>query len=527
MPQTDFLVIGSGIAGLSFALKTARAVQDARVIVVTKADEDESNTKYAQGGIAVALNTFSDSFENHVADTLLAGDGLCNREIVEMVVREGPMRLDEIVGMGADFDKDSRGDYALGKEGGHSANRIVHHKDATGLEIEKTLLARLRLTPNIEILSHHFAVDLITEHHLKGTTRKWNASPATCFGAYVLDLRSGQVEKILSRVTLLASGGLGQIYRNTTNPLIATGDGIAMAHRAGAEIRNMEFIQFHPTSLFHPGDNPSFLISEAVRGFGALLRTKDGKRFMARYDERGELASRDIVARAIDYEMKVNGDEYVYLDLRHLDNDTFAAHFPTIREKCLSLGIRTDRDMIPVVPAAHYLCGGISVDDHGRTTITNLYACGECSSTGLHGANRLASNSLLEALVFSHHCYTDAVKRINTVSLPAGIPEWSREGTSAAREHILTMHNRKELRDTMSDYVGIVRSDERLGLALKRIEILDKEAYDIYRNTILSIAVCELRNLVTTAGLVVKHSLERKENRGVFYNVSLEKTTHR
>ena len=515
MIKTDFIVIGSGIAGLTFALKVAKKMPDATVTIITKSDEGESNTKYAQGGIAVALNNGFDSTEQHIADTLKAGDGMCNRKVVEIVVKEGSKRLQEVIGWGVRFDKKSSGQFDLGMEGGHSASRIVHHKDITGLELERTLLRQVHKTKNIKVLSHCYAIDLITEHHIKQKPlRKIN-----CFGVYVLNKNTNKIEKILSRITLVATGGTGQVYRNTTNPLIATGDGIAMASRAGAKISNMEFMQFHPTALYNPGESPSFLISEAVRGFGALLRTKQGKRFMPKYDKRAELASRDIVARAIDYEMKKSGDDFVFLDGRHLDIKEFKKHFPTIFHKCKRLGINIKTEMIPVVPAVHYLCGGIKTDIHGKTTINRLYACGECADTGLHGANRLASNSLLEALVFAHRCFEDAVKKAKTFSINTALPDWNSKGTHYPKENVLITHTRAELQMLMSDYVGIVRSNLRLQWAQKRMVALEKETKYLYDKNILSPQLCELRSLIEIAKLTIAHSIARKKNMGVFFKV--------
>ena len=390
--QTDFLVIGSGIAGLTYALKVANAYPDKTITVITKTQSDETNTKYAQGGIAAVMDFDKDSFNKHIEDTLIAGDGLCNRDVVEIVVKEGVERIQEIIEWGAQFDKDRDGEFSLGREGGHSEFRILHHKDVTGKEMERALLETINRIPNIRILSHCFVLDIITQHHVGFLVTK-STPDIECYGVYVLNLNTQKIEKISSNLTLLATGGNGQVYRTTTNPAIATGDGVAMVYRAKGRIENMEFIQFHPTALYEPGvRGHSFLITEAVRGDGGILRNQDGEAFMERYDERKDLAPRDIVARAIDNEMKVNGTEHVYLDCRHFSKEKFIEHFPNIYEKCLSIGIDIQQQMIPVAPAAHYSCGGIKTDEWGRTSIKNLYAAGECASTGLHGANRLASN---------------------------------------------------------------------------------------------------------------------------------------
>ncbi len=512
MRQVDFLVVGSGIAGLSFALK---ASNHGKVLIITKANEDESNTKYAQGGVAVVVDK-SDSFEKHIADTLNAGDGLCDVDVVENVVREGPLRIQEIIDYGTHFDKTSGGVYDLAKEGGHSAHRVLHYKDITGFEIERALLKKVHENPNIDILTHYFAVDLITQHHLGAFVDK-SSPDIECYGVYALNTVDNQVERILSKITVMASGGAGHVYASTTNPVIATGDGIAMVYRAKGKVRNMEFIQFHPTALYHPGEYPAFLISEAVRGFGGVLRRRDGSSFMADYDERESLASRDIVARAIDSEMKKSGDDCVFLDVTHRTRDELLEHFPNIYAKCRSIGIDMARDFIPVTPAAHYLCGGIMVDDHGRSSIGRLYACGECASTGLHGANRLASNSLLEATVFAHRIYVDAVKAIGNVDLPDGIPNWDDSNTVLSNEDILVTHNLRETQKVMSDYVGIVRSDFRLDRAMRRLGLLYDETESFYKNTKLSVKLCELRNVIQVAYLVIKSAMARKESRGLHY----------
>lgn len=524
--ETDFLVIGSGIAGLTCALKVAEAKRDKRVMVITKAHADETNTKYAQGGIAGVWDDENDSYQKHIEDTLIAGDGLCNEKIVEIVVKEGPERIREIIEWGAQFDKDPDGDYTLGKEGGHSVNRILHHKDVTGREMERALLQKIQSLSNITLINHCFVIDLITQHHLGYLVTK-STLDIECFGVYVLNLESNEIEKIFSKVTVLATGGNGQAYRTTTNPTIATGDGVAMVYRAKGRIENMEFIQFHPTALFQPGESPSFLITEAVRGDGGILRSKFGEAFMERYDERKDLAPRDIVARAIDSEMKKNGTEQVYLDCRHMHIEKFIHHFPNIYQKCLSIGIDVTKDMIPVAPAAHYSCGGIKTDEFARTSIRNLYACGECASTGLHGANRLASNSLLEAMVFGHRAFIHSVERFEEleaatsekiVRSEAEIPDWNAEGTREPKEMILITQSLKELQQIMSDYVGIVRTNVRLTRALKRLDLLFEETEVLYRSTKVSPQLCELRNLISVGYLIVKGASFRKESRGLHFN---------
>jgi len=514
--QTDFLIIGSGIAGLTFALKTAKRFPEKSITILTKVNTDETNTKYAQGGIAV-VNDENDSFEKHIEDTLIAGDGLCNKEVVEIVVKEGPERVNEIISWGAQFDKDAKGEYMRGKEGGHSENRILHYKDITGYEIERALVAELSNYPNIIIHNHWFVVDIITQHHLGYLVTK--ATPdIQCYGVYALNLHTGDIEKIISKVTVMAAGGNGQAYRSTTNPKIATGDGVAMAYRAKCRIENMEFIQFHPTALYEVGVSPNFLITEAVRGDGGILRNKNGEAFMERYDARKDLAPRDIVARAIDNEMKISGTEYVYLDCKHMDSEKFKNHFPNIYEKCLSVGIDVFKDWIPVTPAAHYSCGGIKTDIHGRTSIKCFYACGECSSTGLHGANRLASNSLLEALVFAHRCADDAAQNIEKINFQEKIPDWDAHGTTEPKEMILITQSLKELKQIMSDYVGIVRNNVRLQRAMKRLDLLFEETEQLYKSASLSPQLLELRNLITVGYLIVKGAQFRKESRGLHYN---------
>ena len=513
MRKTDFLVIGSGIAGLTFALKAAKK---GKVLVLTKVNADETNTKYAQGGIAAVFDPETDSFEKHINDTLIAGDGLCEREIVEIVVKEGPDRIRELISYGANFDKDDDGDYDLTREGGHSAKRILHYKDITGWEVERTLLEEVEKNPNIEILTHYFAVDLITQHHLgEEVTRE--REDKTCYGIYALDIETNNVETILSKMTLMASGGAGHIYAATTNPVIATGDGIAMVYRAKGRVRDMEMMQFHPTSLYNPDEYPSFLITEAVRGEGGILRDKSGREFMYDYDERGNLAPRDIVARSIDAEMKKAGEPHVWLDITHKPKEMILDHFPNIYEKCLSIGIDISKDWIPVVPAAHYLCGGILVDEAGESTINNLFACGECSSTGLHGANRLASNSLLEAAVFGNRIASKALENIEGVEFNEKVPEWNEFGTVQSNEAVLVTHNLREMQRMMSDYVGIVRSDFRLERAARRLQLLRTETEEFYKKTKLSVKLCELRNLILCAEMVIRCAQMRKESRGLHF----------
>lgn len=524
MIYTDVLVIGSGISGLSYAMKIAKQRPETRITVITKSDSEESNTKYAQGGVAVVTDFQQDSFDKHIEDTLRAGDGLCNRETVEVVVTEGPERIDEIVEWGAKFDKNEQQDFDLGREGGHTENRVVHYKDITGAEIERALLKAIDRLENVQLLNHHYVIDLITEHHIPDESfDKYNLN---CYGAYVLDMKSQRIIKMSAKITLMSTGGCGHVYKNTTNPTIATGDGIGLAHRAKAKISNMQFIQFHPTAFYSPIAGQLPLISEAVRGFGAKLRTATGEPFMHKYDSREELASRDIVARAIDSEMKLRGDDYVCLDCRHLDRENFLEHFPNIYKQCQDAGLDMFKDLIPVVPASHYLCGGIDVDLFGQSTIKNMFAVGECSNTGLHGANRLASNSLLEALVFAHRAALKTVERLNEDSFNHTqlnkIPEWNQEGMKVNEEMVLLNYLRKELQTLMSDLVGIVRSHARLKLAKQKEEEIYKSVKEIYNFSILSPQLSELRNLASVAYLIITQSIEQKENRGTFYNKDLD-----
>lgn len=515
MRQTvDFLVIGSGIAGLSFALKVA---DKGKVLIVTKTRMEETATKYAQGGIAAVMYT-PDTYEKHIRDTMVAGDELNDPEIVKITITESTDRIKELIKWGVDFDRTEAGKFHLGKEGGHSEYRVLHHKDQTGLEIENSLIARIKEHPNIEVLEDHFAIDIITQHHLGYEVDKKTVD-ITCYGAYLLDIKTNDIKTILAKVTMLATGGAGNVYSTTTNPAIATGDGIALVHRAKGKTENMEFIQFHPTALYNPKEKPSFLITEALRGYGAILKTEDGQQFMKKYDARESLAPRDIVARAIDTEMKIRGDEHVYLDCRHLNKNGLLEHFPTIYANCLSIGIDIAKEMIPVVPAAHYLCGGIKVDKYACSSILNLYASGECASTGLHGANRLASNSLLESLVFSHRAALHATEVIDRLTICEEIPDWDAEGMVLNEEMVLITHTVKELQSIMSSYVGIVRSDLRLKRAFDRLNIIYRETEELYNRSILNVKICELRNLVNVAYLIIKMAMERKESRGLHYSL--------
>ncbi|PCJ80683.1 MAG: L-aspartate oxidase [Bacteroidetes bacterium] len=524
MKEVDFLVIGSGIAGLCYAIKVAEHFdsegKDVKICMLSKVIEDETSTKYAQGGIAGVFDNSKDSFEKHIEDTILCGDGLSDISVVEMVIKEGPRIIQDIIKWGTNFDLGEDGEYDLAKEGGHSESRIVHHKDITGKEIERSLLSKASKFASIEILSHYFAVDLITQHHL-GKAIERNVGEIECFGVYALNRRDNKVITILSKCTLLAAGGAGNIYSNTTNPSIATGDGVAMAYRAKADISNMEFFQFHPTSLYNPDERPSFLISEAVRGMGGILKDRDGKDFMHKYDERGSLAPRDITARAIDSELKKFGGSHLYLDVSHLDYDRFIEHFPNITNKCSSLGIDIKDQMIPIVPAAHYMCGGIVVDKDGKTTIKGLYACGECSSTGLHGANRLASNSLLEALVYANRSYLASINDVNKEH-KVDVPEWNIEGTGHPEEWVVIEHAIRELQSIMSNYVGIVRTNTRLNKARIRLEVLYEEMVQEFKSYKPSIRVLELRNMINVAHLVIEQALLRKENRGLHYSLDNE-----
>ena len=512
--ETDYLVIGSGAAGLSFALKAA---EHSHVIVVTKGEMNECNTNYAQGGIC-CVTYEPDTFQKHIDDTMVCGGGICDMQAVELVVTRAPQLMKDLVQWGTRFDKTREGRYELAREGGHSEYRILHHKDETGAEIERTLISQVKSHRNIEVLEYHFAIDLLTQHHL-GQLVTRHTEGIECYGAYVMDLKRGRIKTILSRVTVIATGGVGNVYNVTTNPGVATGDGIAMAHRAKAVIENMEFIQFHPTALYNPGERPSFLISEALRGFGAILKTQDGKEFMQKYHPMGSLAPRDVVARSIDNEMKVRGDDYVFLDITHRDPKETVSHFPNIYRKCLSIGIDITKEMIPVAPAAHFCCGGVKVDLNGETSIRRLYALGETSCTGLHGANRLASNSLTEAVVYADQAARHSAAHLHEYGLQKGIPAWNADGTTATEEMVLITQNAKEMQQIMSNYVGIVRSNLRLERALRRLEIIFKENEELYLKSTPTKELCELRNMIDVGYLIIKQAQAMKRSIGLHYSL--------
>ena len=507
----DFLVVGSGIAGLVYALRVA---EHGHVGVVTKRRTADSATNSAQGGIAAVVDP-SDSFEEHMSDTLNAGAGLCNPEVVRAVVEQGPAAIDRLLKLGVNFDLSrpaQPGSYDLGREGGHGRRRVLHHRDTTGREIERALIARATASPNIELFEDHCAVDLLTSH------KAGRKEPNRALGCYVLDSESREVMRFVAPITLLATGGAGKVYLYTSNPDIASGDGIAMAYLAGATLANMEFMQFHPTCLFHP-EAKSFLISEAVRGEGGILRNRAGEAFMERYSEMKDLAPRDIVARAIDTELKRSGDDYVSLDISHLDPGFLRDRFPTIHDRCLDFGIDITREPLPVVPAMHYCCGGVRTGLDAESDLPNLFAAGEVACTGLHGANRLASNSLLEALVFAEAAARHSLERLPQVSAPGDIPAWESGDATESHEAVVITQNWDELRRFMWNYVSIVRSDRRLARAQRRIELLKREINEYYWDFQLTPDLIELRNLATVASLITRAAQFRKESRGLHYNI--------
>jgi L-aspartate oxidase len=512
--STDFLILGTGIAGLSFAIKAARL---GTVAMVTKKDKTDSNTNMAQGGIAVVQDQ-ADRFEYHINDTLTCGAGLCNEDVVRFVVTEGPDRIRELVQWGVEFTRSASDpeQFDLGREGGHSRRRVLHAKDLTGREIERALHEKAAREKHIQIFENHIAIDLIMKSAALGQKME---NGDRCLGAYVLDIARNEVHTFRAKFIMLSTGGAGKVYLITTNPDIATADGIAMAYRAGAKIANMEFIQFHPTCLYHP-DAKSFLISEAVRGEGAVLKLKNGVPFMEKYHPMKSLAPRDVVAKAIDTELKKSGDDYVLLDITQRERDFLISRFPNIYQKCLEFGIDMTRDPIPVVPAEHYLCGGVMVNACGETSIDRLFACGEVSCTGLHGANRLASNSLLEAVVFAHRSYeriTGLLPGVEEDQVP--IPPWDPRGATESDESIVVTQNWDEIRRCMWNYVGIVRSDKRLERAQRRIDLINREIEEYYRNFLITRDLLELRNIAVAAKLIVTCARMRKESRGLHYNL--------
>jgi L-aspartate oxidase len=504
------------LAGLSYALKVA---DFATVNLVTKREIMETSTRMAQGGIAAVLGP-DDRFEYHVQDTLTVGEGLSHPDIVELVVHQGPERIQELVTMGAHFDAGAYNGFDLGREGGHSHRRIIHAHDMTGAEIERILVEKAQAHPNIQIFEHYMGVDLVTREKLVRRGGVVANVEESCLGAYVLNTKTGEVDTFLAAITLLATGGAGKVYLYTSNPDVATGDGVAMCYRAGAWIGNMEFVQFHPTCLYHPAAK-NFLISEALRGEGAILTDRQGRAFMEKYHSFKDLAPRDIVAQAIDNELKTSGDECVYLDISHKETDFVKGRFPNIYQQCLEYGFDLTQEPLPVVPAAHYMCGGVVTDVSGRTTHDNLYAVGEVSMTGLHGANRLASNSLLEALVFSHQAAQAAQESLARLRKPVEsmVPEWNPGGATDSDEAVVVSHNWDEIRRMMWNYVGIVRTDRRLLRAQHRIDLIQQEINEYYWNFLITSDLLELRNIATVAELIIRMALRRKETRGLHYNL--------
>lgn len=518
----DFLIIGSGVAGMSYALKVARSGKG-KVALVCKTTLDEANTAKAQGGIAAVTNLEVDDFAKHIKDTMIAGDYISDPKAVEMVVKNAPQGIRDLVKWGVNFDKNDKGDFDLHREGGHSEFRILHHADDTGFEIQRGLMEAVRREPNITILENHFAVEIITQHHL-GIEVTRRTPDIECYGAYILDPDTQKIDTFLSRVTLIATGGTGAVYATTTNPNIATGDGIAMVYRAKGTVEAMEFVQFHPTALYHPGEtHPAYLITEAMRGYGGILRLPNGEEFMQKYDKRLSLAPRDIVARAIDREMKIHGLDHVCLDVTHKDPEETKKHFPNIYVKCLSIGIDITKEYIPVVPCAHYMCGGIKVDLNAESSIKRLYAVGECSCTGLHGGNRLASNSLIEAVVYADAAAKHSLSVIDEYTFNERIPEWNDEGTMTNEEKVLIAQDMKEVGQIMSNYVGIVRSDLRLRRAWTRLDLLYEETEELFKRVKATKDICELRNMINVGYLITRQAIERKESRGLHYTTDYPK----
>ena len=518
----DFLVIGSGVAGMSYALQVAESGRG-RVALVCKTNIEEANTAKAQGGVASVTNLEVDNFQKHITDTLIAGDYISDRRAVEQVVKRAPEGIRRLVQWGVNFDRKENGDFDLHREGGHSEFRILHHADDTGFEIQRGLIEAVKQHPNITLLEHHFAVEIITQHHL-GVEVTRRTPDIECYGAYVLDPDTHKIDTILSRVTVLATGGIGAVYSSTTNPNIATGDGIAMAYRAKATVQDMEFVQFHPTALFHHGEtHPAYLITEAMRGYGGILRLPNGEEFMQKYDRRLSLAPRDIVARAIDKEMKIHGLDHVCLDVTHKDPEETRHHFPNIYAKCQSIGIDITRQYIPVAPCAHYLCGGIKVDLDACSSIKRLYAIGECSCTGLHGGNRLASNSLIEAVVYAEAAANHSLSHLDEYAFNKAVPEWNDEGTMTNEEKVLIAQDIKEVGQIMSNYVGIVRSNLRLKRAWTRLDLLYEETEELFKRVKATPDICELRNMINVGYLITRQALERKESRGLHYTTDYPK----
>ena len=512
----DFLIIGAGVAGMSYALKVARA-KKGRVCMICKTSLDEANTSFAQGGVASVTNLAVDNFAKHIRDTMIAGDYVSDPAAVEQVVKMAPEQIRELVNWGVNFDRDSNGEFDLHREGGHSEFRILHHADDTGAEIQRGLMEAVRACPDIDIRENHFAVEIITQHHL-GVEVTRRTPDIECYGVYVLNPETEKVDTYLSRVTVMCTGGVGAVYQTTSNPIIATGDGIAMAYRAKGTVADMEFVQFHPTVLHHVGEtHPAFLITEAMRGYGGILRLPNGESFMEKYDERLSLAPRDIVARAIDKEMKKHGIDHVCLDVTHKDAAETRHHFPNIYHKCKQIGIDITTDYIPVRPAAHYMCGGIKVDLNGCSSINRLYAIGECSCTGLHGGNRLASNSLIEAVVYAETASRHSLAHIDNYEFNDKVPEWNDEGTMTNEEKVLITQSVKEVGEIMSNYVGIVRSDLRLKRAWDRLDLLYEETEALFKRVKASKDICELRNMINTGYLITRWAIERKECRGLHF----------